>query len=213
MQDHPPDILITNFSMLGVMLMRDSDSDIFEKTKRWLEQDGSVFHLIIDELHLHRGTAGTEVAYLVKLLLLRLGLSPSSPKLRIIGSSASLEADDDDSLTFLSSFFGSNWDSSHIIPGNLEDIPKIGSSRLLPSDPFVAIAGLEHGAGHGPDGDAVTTELLRSLDGLQNGEACQLEDVLESDTLQVGARMLAACSTNGITRGCLGSRRLSNSQL
>ena len=31
MQDHPPDILITNFSMLSVMLMRDTDSGIFEK--------------------------------------------------------------------------------------------------------------------------------------------------------------------------------------
>ena len=26
MQDYPPDILITNFSMLSIMLMRDADS-------------------------------------------------------------------------------------------------------------------------------------------------------------------------------------------
>ena len=31
MQDHPPDILITNYSMLGIMLMRDVDKNIFEK--------------------------------------------------------------------------------------------------------------------------------------------------------------------------------------
>ena len=78
MQDHPPDILITNFSMLSVMLMRDADEDIFEKTRQWLEKDDSVFHLVIDELHLHRGTTGTEVSYLLKLLLLRLGLTPDS---------------------------------------------------------------------------------------------------------------------------------------
>ena len=196
MQDQPPDILITNFSMLSVMLMRDSDSGIFEKTKRWLEQDGSIFHLIIDELHLHRGTAGTEVAYLLKLLLLRLGLSPNSPKLRIIGSSASLEPDDDDSLTFLSNFFGSDWDSSQIIPGNLEDIPNTDGSRFLPNEPFVAISELEHGL----DEDTVATELLRSLYGPQDGAVCRLEDVLESESLQVSARMLTACSTEGVTR-------------
>ena len=120
MQDHPPDILITNFSMLSVMLMRDADSDIFDKTRQWLKKDESVFHLIIDELHLHRGTAGTEVAYLIKLLLLRLGLSADSPKLRIIGSSASLDSNNEKSLQFLGDFFGSEWNSSQIIPGNPE---------------------------------------------------------------------------------------------
>ena len=82
MQDAPPDILITNFSMLSIMLMRDADNGIFEKTRKWLEKEGSVFHLIVDEIHLYRGTAGTEVAYLLKLLLLRLGLTPDSPKLK-----------------------------------------------------------------------------------------------------------------------------------
>jgi DEAD/DEAH box helicase domain-containing protein len=107
----PLDILITNFSMLGIMLMRDADANIFEKTKQWLGEEGSVFHLIIDELHLYRGTAGTEVAHLLKLLLLRLGLTPDSPKLRILASSASLDPDDLDSLDFLSEFFGLQWHS------------------------------------------------------------------------------------------------------
>ena len=130
MQDSPPDILITNFSMLSIMLMRDVDSDIFERTRKWLEKDGSVFHLIIDELHLYRGTAGTEVAYLLKLLLLRLGLSPASPKLRILGSSASLEQDDSQSLRFLSEFFGSEWTSSQIIPGYPAETPKPDPVRV-----------------------------------------------------------------------------------
>ena len=36
MQKTPPDILITNFSMLGIMMMRQIDSPIFEKTRGWL---------------------------------------------------------------------------------------------------------------------------------------------------------------------------------
>ena len=75
MQDTPPDLLITNYSMLNVMLMRTLEASMFDDTKQWLENDPwlidnsikeptRVFHLVVDELHTYRGTAGTEVAYL-----------------------------------------------------------------------------------------------------------------------------------------------------
>ena len=35
----PPDILITNYSMLNVMLMRDHEDELFEKTAAWLRAD------------------------------------------------------------------------------------------------------------------------------------------------------------------------------
>ena len=94
MQDYPPDIFITNYSMLSIMLTRDLEQPIFEKTKEWLQKEDSVFHLVVDELHSYRGTAGSEVAYLLRTLFTRLGLDPDSPKLRIIASSASLEGDE-----------------------------------------------------------------------------------------------------------------------
>lgn len=200
MQDHPPDILITNFSMLSVMLMRDADSDIFEKTKRWLEKDGSIFHLIVDELHLHRGTSGTEVAYLLKLLLLRLGLRPDSPKLRIMGSSASLEPDDSNSERFLSEFFGSEWTSPQIIPGSLADIPTHHESSVLPVEPFVAIGELANTVSSESVTETAVKELLSSVARMQGGDCLRLKDVLESEYLQVSSRMLAACSKGGITR-------------
>ena len=57
MQQTPPDILITNYSMLAMMLMREVDNPILKKTREWLEKDQShIFHLVIDELHLNRGT-------------------------------------------------------------------------------------------------------------------------------------------------------------
>lgn len=140
MQDAPPDILITNYSMLSIMLMRDIDTSIFDKTRQWLNKEGSIFHLIIDELHLYRGTAGTEVAYLIRLLLQRLGLYPGHPKLRIFASSASLEADDPESLKFLSDFFGIEWHSEQIIPGHSEPIPTVSGQKFLESKPFIALA-------------------------------------------------------------------------
>lgn len=106
MQDNAPDILITNYSMLNVMLMRENEADIFSDTKKWLQEDASnVFHLVIDELHTYRGTAGTEVAYLLRVLLDRLGLSPDSPQVQYLATSASLE-ENQQSIEFLSAFFG-----------------------------------------------------------------------------------------------------------
>lgn len=111
MQDNAPDILITNYSMLNVMLMRENEADIFADTKKWLQEDESnVFHLVIDELHTYRGTAGTEVAYLLRVLLDRLGLSPDSPQVQFLATSASLEKNLQ-SIEFLSEFFGIDKDS------------------------------------------------------------------------------------------------------
>ncbi|WP_292648829.1 hypothetical protein, partial [Mesorhizobium sp.] len=77
MQDSPPDILITNYSMLNIMLMRGVEAPIFDATRHWLGLDPrNVFHLVVDELHTYRGTPGTEVAYLLRVLLDRLGLHP-----------------------------------------------------------------------------------------------------------------------------------------
>lgn len=106
MQDNAPDIMITNYSMLNVMLMRENEADIFADTRKWLQQSKSnVFHLVIDELHTYRGTAGTEVAYLLRVLLDRLGLSPDSPQVQFLATSASLE-ENLQSMDFLSEFFG-----------------------------------------------------------------------------------------------------------
>ena len=195
MQDHPPDILITNFSMLSVMLMRDADQNIFEKTRHWLEKDDSVFHLVIDELHLHRGTTGTEVSYLLKLLLLRLGLTPGSPKLRVLGSSASLEPDSPSSISFLSEFFGSEWNSSHIIPGYPADAPPGDFEEYLPPEPFVAVSREDN---LNTAKDAVG--LLQSKGVAPAGSAIDLEEILEQPGWQVGARMMAACADAGTPR-------------
>ena len=60
MQDTPPDILITNYSMLNIMLMRDIEEVIFAKTRDWLQASPqNVFFLVVDELHSYRGTPGT----------------------------------------------------------------------------------------------------------------------------------------------------------
>ena len=107
MQDAPPDVVVTNYSMLNIMLMRDVEARIFDLTRAWLEADAShVFHLVVDELHTYRGTPGTEVAYILRVLLDRLGLHPDHPQLRILASSASLGTDEARAQAYLRQFFG-----------------------------------------------------------------------------------------------------------
>jgi DEAD/DEAH box helicase domain-containing protein len=108
MQETPPDILITNYSMLNIMLMRDREDSVFIKTKEWLQEDtkNNIFHLIVDELHLNRGSSGTELALLLRLVEYRLGLCPGHPQLRVLASSASLDPQDPDSKKYITDFFG-----------------------------------------------------------------------------------------------------------
>lgn len=106
MQDTPPDILITNYSMLNIMLMRKQEHNIFDQTREWLQSDPeNVFHLVVDELHSYRGTSGTEVAYLLKLLLIRLGLTPDSSQVQFLCSSASMQKTER-TKKFITGFFG-----------------------------------------------------------------------------------------------------------
>lgn len=182
MKDAPPDILITNYSMLSIMLMRNIDKDIFEKTKAWLNKDGSIFHLIVDELHLYRGTSGTEVAYLLRLLLQRLDLHPGHPKLRILASSASLEPDDPKSLEFLNQFFGTEWNSEQIIPGHLEPIPPIEGQEFIDAQPFIALASAPE---------------INNIERLSETPAYNdCHQIVESECVAVGARMVNACTVD-----------------
>lgn len=113
MQETPPDIFITNYSMLNIMLMREREDCVFTKTKEWLEADpqNSIFHLIVDELHLNRGSSGTELALLLRLVEYRLGLYPGHPQLRILASSASLDPEDENSKKYITDFFGMDFDT------------------------------------------------------------------------------------------------------
>lgn len=112
MQETPPDLLVTNVSMLNAMLSRDVDAAIFDQTREWLETDSEAyFFLVLDELHLIRGSTGSEIAALIRTLINRLGLDRPElrHKLRILASSASLPMEGEErhqSLQYLFDFFG-----------------------------------------------------------------------------------------------------------
>lgn len=86
----PPDLLVTNYSMLEYMLMRPIERPIFDQTRDWLEQNpGETLLIVLDEAHLYRGAAGAEVGLLLRRLRDRLNIPPE--RLQVICATASFK--------------------------------------------------------------------------------------------------------------------------
>ncbi len=125
MQVDPPDILITNYSMLNIMLLRSLESSIFEKTAAWLAASPAHrFTVIVDELHMYRGTAGTEIALLLRTLLLRLGIADQPEKVRFLAASASAGASTEKFDAFLEGFFAAPRSAFKVLGGDLDLPPR-----------------------------------------------------------------------------------------
>jgi ATP-dependent helicase YprA (DUF1998 family) len=87
----PPDVLITNYSMLEYMMMRPLERPVFDATREWLRDNpDEKFLLIIDEAHLYRGAAGAEVAMLMRRLRARLSIP--AERVQVIATSASFSS-------------------------------------------------------------------------------------------------------------------------
>lgn len=139
----PPDILISNYSMLDVMLMRDLEEPLFAQTRAWLESDPRhVFTLVVDELHTYRGTQGSEIALVIRNLLMRLGIDADSEQLRCVGTSASL--DPESGTGYLEGFFGVAGETFRIIPGSPRGLRSF--SDRLPRRKFEDAAQIDPGA-------------------------------------------------------------------
>lgn len=70
-----PDILITNYSMLEYMLLRQCEDAIWDQTKtHFAKHPEEKLLFIIDEAHMYRGSSGGEVSLLIRRLMSRLDL-------------------------------------------------------------------------------------------------------------------------------------------
>ncbi|MFD6950657.1 hypothetical protein A6A08_14090 [Nocardiopsis sp. TSRI0078] len=159
----PPDVLVTNFSMLNVMLLRPREDDFFQQTRAWLDSDpAAVFRIVVDELHLYRGTAGTETAYLLRNLRHRLGLDDRPDRLQVLAASASLEKGRDEG--FLAEFFGLEADSFEVLRG--ETVKPLSAVVDLSdhADVFAQASGQRSGAAE----SRALLERTRAADALQN---------------------------------------------
>lgn len=82
--DNPPDILLTNFMMLELLMTRQDEID-----RRVIGNCAGLRFLVLDELHTYRGRQGADVALLVRRVRERL----SPDKLQCIGTSATMASE------------------------------------------------------------------------------------------------------------------------
>lgn len=143
MQVAPPDIMVTNYSMLEYMLLRPIESPIFDMTRQWLEtQNEARFTLVLDEAHTYSGASGTEVAHLVRRLKERLGLVQSSPKFRAIATTASVPTGADEQLhDFISDLFGEPQERFTLV--EIGKRQKLGDKRPATETSMRAFAGFQ----------------------------------------------------------------------
>lgn len=122
MQNCPPDILITNYSMLEYMLMRQREANIWDKTKEWLatSKDNRLL-IVLDEAHMYRGSAGGEIALLLERLFYRLDISID--KVQFILTTASMPQNEQSAINdFYSGLTGKDVSSCEFLYGSKEDV-------------------------------------------------------------------------------------------
>jgi len=81
---NPPDILLTNYVMLELILTRLRERQLLDATQ--------LRFLVLDELHTYRGRQGADVALLVRRVRDR--LTPPGETLQCVGTSATLASDE-----------------------------------------------------------------------------------------------------------------------
>jgi ATP-dependent helicase YprA (DUF1998 family) len=82
-RNNPPDILLTNFMMLELLMTRQSDLD-----RQVIENCRGLKFVVLDELHTYRGRQGADVAMLIRRLRARVG-DPDRPPI-CIGTSPTM---------------------------------------------------------------------------------------------------------------------------
>ena len=128
-QTNPPDILMTNYVMLELLLTRFEDRMLFARP-------GVLRFLVLDEVHTYTGKRGADVAALIRRLKQHVG---GVGKLRCIATSATVESptgDDGDVSAaqavadFAQKLFGESFSADNVITESYaplpDDLPPLG---------------------------------------------------------------------------------------
>ncbi|WP_080484150.1 DEAD/DEAH box helicase [Burkholderia cenocepacia] len=117
--DNPPDILLTNFMMLELLMTRQDELD-----RKVIGNCAGLRFLVLDELHTYRGRQGADVALLVRRVRERL----APDKLQCIGTSATMASEgsvrnkQEVVASVASKLFATVVDPSHVIIEELERV-------------------------------------------------------------------------------------------
>jgi hypothetical protein len=140
LQRNPPHILLTNYVMLELMLVRPRERHFIDRTSSALR------FLVMDELHTYRGRQGADVAMLIRRLRERSG----NPHLTCIGTSATMVSAGEESKRrevvagFASRFFGVEVKAENVVEETLQpviaadDLPGVAALRQALTGPLPA---------------------------------------------------------------------------
>ncbi len=111
-QEHPPDILMTNYVMLELLLTRFEDRRLFPQ-----RHSGVLRFLVLDEVHTYTGKQGADVACLIRRLKQH---THTTGKLRCIATSATISSDDPTTgarliTKFTTDLFGEAFKPAHVV--------------------------------------------------------------------------------------------------
>ena len=121
LREKPADMLLTNPSMLELMLVRQEDQPIIEKTRnakcfRWI---------VIDEAHTYLGSRAANLALLLRRVLVAFDVKPE--EVHFVATSATIDASDEVACQklkkFLQDISGTTEDRVHLVLGK-RDLPR-----------------------------------------------------------------------------------------
>ncbi|MCQ2448220.1 MAG: DEAD/DEAH box helicase, partial [Oscillibacter sp.] len=137
MQDDPPHILITNYSMLEYMMLRPKDDAVFSGAK--------LKYIVLDEAHIYKGATGMETSLLMRRLRARI----SQPKaVQYILTSATLGGRDADKeiLQFAEKLTGVPFEANGIIR-SVEKKPSMVEERIVDPQLFTELCTMPDSVG------------------------------------------------------------------
>lgn len=115
-REEPPDILLTNYKMLDILLMRARDAVLWRHNT-----PDTLRYLVVDELHTFDGAQGTDLACLIRRLKARLRTPPRA--LACVGTSATLGTEGiKPLLEFTRDVFGEVFDEDAVIGEERETV-------------------------------------------------------------------------------------------
>lgn len=115
MQEEPPHILITNYSMLEYMLLRPKDDKVFSGAK--------LKYIVLDEAHIYKGATGMETSLLMRRLRARIS-EPRSVQYILTSATLGGPEANDEILDFANKLTGVNFMADGIIR-SVEKQPKM----------------------------------------------------------------------------------------
>lgn len=130
MQEKPPHILITNYSMLEYMLLRPKDDAVFWNAK--------LRYIVLDEAHTYRGAMGIETSLLIRRLVARV---TNGDSLQFILTSATLGTKEENAeiVNFAEQLCGAKYSEQDVIRSKTTD-PKLYEKLEFPPALFTALS-------------------------------------------------------------------------